>query len=148
MRPVLGAFYRAWGRVRSRRCPASMQRLLQMSSHSPNDGCPTLARSLRKSGIPRKSQAWDFWALGFLLAMVALFSACRIDMHVQPRQNPLSRSDFFADQRSERPPVEGTVARGQLHEDTYFYTGKVGNNPGDAMPFPVTKDVLARGQER
>jgi hypothetical protein len=57
-------------------------------------------------------------------------------MHVQPRQNPLSRSDFFTDQRSERPPVEGTVARGQLHDDTFFYTGKLGNNPGDYMPFP------------
>ena len=50
-------------------------------------------------------------------------------MHVQPKQNPLSRSDFFADQRSERPPVEGTVARGQLREDTYFYTGKSGQQP-------------------
>ena len=44
--------------------------------------------------------------------------------------------------------VEGTVARGELHEDTYFYTGKIGNNPGDAMPFPVTKEVLERGRER
>ena len=69
-------------------------------------------------------------------------------MHVQPRQNPLSRSDFFADQRSERPPVEGTVARGQLHDDTYFYSGKNGSTPGDYMPFPVTKDVLERGRER
>ena len=83
-----------------------------------------------------------------ILSTMLLTSACRIDMHVQPRQNPLSRSDFFADQRSARPPVEGTVARGQLHEDTYMYTGKSGNNPGDAMPFPVTKEVLARGRER
>jgi len=83
-----------------------------------------------------------------LAALLALTSACRLDMHVQPRQNPLSRSDFFADQRSERPPVEGTVARGELHEDTYFYTGKAGNNPGDYMPFPVTKEVLDRGRER
>ncbi len=83
-----------------------------------------------------------------LLLVIALTSACRLDMHVQPRENPLARSDFFADQRSARPLVEGTVARGQLHEDTYFYTGKIGSNPGDAMPFPVTKEVLARGQER
>jgi len=83
-----------------------------------------------------------------LLVLLALSSACRIDMHVQPRQNPLSRSDFFADQRSERPPVEGTVARGQLRDDTYFYTGKIGNNPGNLMPFPVTKEVLVRGRER
>ncbi len=82
------------------------------------------------------------------LASIALLPGCRIDMHVQPRQNPLSRSDFFTDQRSERPPVEGTVARGQLHEDAYFYTGKAGNNPGDYLPFPVTKEVLERGRER
>jgi cytochrome c553 len=82
------------------------------------------------------------------LALTALLSACRIDMHVQPRQNPLSRSDFFADQRSARAPVEGTVARGQLREDTYFYTGKVGSSPGDYMPFTVTKEVLERGRER
>ena len=82
------------------------------------------------------------------LASIALLPACRIDMHVQPRQNPLSRSDFFTDQRSERPPVEGTVARGELHEDTYFYTGKVGNNPGDYMPFAITKEILDRGRER
>jgi mono/diheme cytochrome c family protein len=83
-----------------------------------------------------------------MLLTTAFLSACRIDMHVQPRVNPLARSDFFADQRSARPPVEGTVARGELREDTYFYTGKVGGNPGDYMPFPVTKEVLERGRER
>jgi mono/diheme cytochrome c family protein len=81
-------------------------------------------------------------------AAVLLTTACRLDMHVQPRQNPLSASDFYADHRSARPPVEGTVARGQLNADTYFYTGKIGNNPGDEMPFPVTKEVLERGRER
>ena len=88
-----------------------------------------------------------FLAVSVLL-VVGMLAACRIDMHVQPRQNPLSRSDFFADQRSARPPVEGTVARGQLRADTYFYTGKVGDSPGDYLPFPATKEVLARGRER
>lgn len=92
----------------------------------------------------RLRQIFGIAALGSAL----LLSGCRLDMHVQPKQNPLTRSDFFADQRSERPPVEGTVARGQLHEDTYFYTGKLGSSPGDAMPFPVTKEVLERGRER
>jgi mono/diheme cytochrome c family protein len=82
------------------------------------------------------------------LLALALTSACRLDMHVQPRENPLSRNEFFSDHRSERLPVEGTVARGDLRADTYFYTGKVGNNPGDVMPFPVTKQVLERGRER
>jgi hypothetical protein len=117
-------------------------------------GCPTVARILRKDGIPQMPERWAFLegarilSSATLLMAIALLSACRIDMHVQPRQNPLSRSDFFSDQRSARPPVEGTVARGQLHEDSYFYTGKTGNNPGDVMPFPVTKVVLERGRER
>jgi cbb3-type cytochrome c oxidase subunit III len=82
-----------------------------------------------------------------LLAVLALVG-CRQDMHDQPRFKPLAESDFYADLRSARTPVDGTVARGQLHEDAYFYTGKFGNNPGDYMPFPVTEDVLARGRER
>lgn len=91
-----------------------------------------------------------FPELGMMASLAAtlLLSGCRLDMHVQPRENPLARSDFYADQRSARPLVEGTVARGDLEADTYFYTGKVGNNPGDAMPFPVTREVLERGRER
>jgi mono/diheme cytochrome c family protein len=77
-----------------------------------------------------------------------MLSACRLDMHVQPRINPLAKSDFFTDQRGSRPLVDGTVARGQLYEDNYLYTGKIGSNPGDFMPFPVTKQVLERGRER
>jgi hypothetical protein len=97
---------------------------------------------------PFAKGAKGWGSLVSLATLILISSACRIDMHVQPRQNPLSRSEFFPDQRSERAPVEGTVARGQLHEDTYFYTGKIGNNPGDVMPFPVTKAVLERGRER
>jgi len=83
-----------------------------------------------------------------LLLLVALLAGCRLDMQVQPRYNPLAKSDFFADQRSARPLVEGTVARGDLHADVYLYTGKLGNNPGDYMPFQVTKDDLERGRTR
>jgi len=82
------------------------------------------------------------------LLAIAAFAGCRQDMHDQPRFKPLAQSDFYADLRSARPPVEGTVARGQLHEDPYLYTGKIGNNPGDYMPFAVNEEVLARGRER
>jgi mono/diheme cytochrome c family protein len=83
-----------------------------------------------------------------LLLLLAASAGCRIDMHMQPYYRPMEKSDFFADARSARLPVEGTVARGDLHEDTYFYTGKIGSAPGSYVPFPVTAEVLARGRER
>jgi mono/diheme cytochrome c family protein len=86
-------------------------------------------------------------ALLALLAMAA--SGCREDvMQDMPRFKPLAMSRFYPDLRSARQPVEGTVARGELHEDAYFYTGLVGQNPGDYMPFPVSGEVLERGRER
>jgi mono/diheme cytochrome c family protein len=84
----------------------------------------------------------------FALLTLIVLAGCRQDMHDQPRFKSLAKSDFYADQRSARPPVEGTVARGQLHEDVYFYTGKIGSNPGDYMPFPVSAEVMQRGRER
>jgi mono/diheme cytochrome c family protein len=82
------------------------------------------------------------------LVLLVVMAGCRLDMHVQPRYNPLAKSDFFPDQRAARPPVEGTVARGDERADSYFYTGKIGNNDGDYLPFPVTQQVLQRGRER
>jgi hypothetical protein len=82
------------------------------------------------------------------IAAASLLAGCRQDMHDQPKFIPQRGTDFFADGRSARPQVENTVARGQLHEDTYFYTGLQGGKEGDGMPFPVTMDVLERGQER
>jgi mono/diheme cytochrome c family protein len=84
----------------------------------------------------------------FAVLACALLTSCRLDMHIQPKAKPLRQSDFFADGRASRPLVPGTVARGQLREDTYFYTGMVNGKEGDAMPFPVTEQVLKRGQER
>ena len=83
-----------------------------------------------------------------LLALIFVTAGCRIDMHVQPYYRPLTKSDFFADGRSSRLPVDGTVARGDLRDDTYFYTGKVNGNLGDTMPYPLTKEVLDRGRDR
>jgi mono/diheme cytochrome c family protein len=77
-----------------------------------------------------------------------LLSSCREDMQNQPRYKPLRRSDFYADGRSARPLVAGTVAREELVNDPYFATGFIGQNPGDYMPFAVTREVLQRGQER
>jgi Cytochrome C oxidase, cbb3-type, subunit III len=83
------------------------------------------------------------------LALAALGVACRQDMHDQPKYIPLRPSDFFADGRSERPLIDGTVARGHLNDDAAFYTGKgPDGKPVDTFPFPVTKEVIERGQQR
>jgi mono/diheme cytochrome c family protein len=75
-------------------------------------------------------------------------SACRQDMHNQPRYKPLAGTDFFGDGRSARPAVEGTVARGELHLDAARYTGKIGDQDIDYFPFAITRADLDRGRQR
>jgi mono/diheme cytochrome c family protein len=81
-----------------------------------------------------------------VLALTTL--ACRSDMQNQPKYIPLRPSEFFADGRSARPLPEGTVARGELRADKVYFTGKNGDQFVDRVPFPVTREVLDRGQER
>ncbi len=83
--------------------------------------------------------------------MVACFFAtlgCRQDMHDQPKYEALESSSFFPDGRSSRQLVPGTVARGQLREDSHLYEGKVEGKLVDTFPFPVTEEILERGQQR
>jgi hypothetical protein len=89
--------------------------------------------------------------LGRLLGASALLltvAACRQDMHDQPKYRGLRGSDFFADGQSARPLVANTVARGHLNDDTLLQTGKDGQADTTVFPFPVTDQVMARGQER
>jgi hypothetical protein len=74
--------------------------------------------------------------------------ACQQKMAVQPSYRPLEKSEFFPDERASRPLVEGTVARDELHEDEQLYEGKVDGKSVETFPFPITKEVLERGQER
>jgi mono/diheme cytochrome c family protein len=69
-------------------------------------------------------------------------------MHDQPKYIPLRESAFFGDQRSARPLVAGTIARGQLREDALLYTGKVNGADATMFPFAVDGRVMARGRER
>lgn len=85
--------------------------------------------------------------LGLTLLLVAL-SSCRQDMHDQPKYKPFRSSDFFGDERSARPFVEDTVARGQLRDDPAYFTGKQGGVAVDTLPVPVTPALMRRGQER
>jgi mono/diheme cytochrome c family protein len=84
------------------------------------------------------------------LALVFLFLAgCRQDMHNQPKYIPLRPSDFFADGRSGRPLIEGTIPRGHLQDDGAFFTGKGPDGKFlDTFPLAVDQAVIERGQQR
>lgn len=84
-----------------------------------------------------------------LVASVVMICACRQDMHDQPRYQPLQPTRFFGDERSARPLVQGTVARGQMRSaDPVFYTGYNGKQLATEFPFKITVQDLQRGQER
>ena len=69
-----------------------------------------------------------------VFAFVLFGSACRQDMHDQPKYKPLRPAETVGsfEGSSSRPLVEGTVARGLLRENSEFYTGRLadGNKPG------------------
>jgi cytochrome c5 len=94
------------------------------------------------------------------------------DMDHQPKVKAQVPSQFFADGRGNREPVPGTVPLGYampLHKPidgstgesqspykqvrfssgvSYFDTGKMDNKWGTGIPFEVTPELIARGQER
>ena len=61
--------------------------------------------------------------------MAVLLVGCQQKMADQPSFKPLEPSKFFEDGRASRPMVAGTVARGHLHVDPSFYSGRVGSSP-------------------
>lgn len=78
-----------------------------------------------------------------------LVAGCRQDMHDQPKYEPLEASPIFADGASARPPVEGTVARGQLRVDEAFYSGRTSDDEFvRELPVRVDRALLARGRSR
>jgi cytochrome c553 len=83
-----------------------------------------------------------------VLCVVWALAGCRLDMHVQPKYLPYAPTDFFHDGRSERPLVEGTVARGHLRLDELLYSGKENGVESDRFPFPITRADLERGREQ
>jgi hypothetical protein len=88
------------------------------------------------------------WLMGTAFGVFALggcADALRQDMATQPKNRPLSPSDFFADGRSARPLVENTVARGAIDTDAF-------NVSKDFAGFPaavkVDERLLRRGEDR
>ena len=79
------------------------------------------------------------------LASVFLLAGCSLkqDMALQPKNRPLSPSDFFTDGRSARPLVENTVARGSVLEDAMAIP-----KDSNTFPLPLNQELLERGENR
>ena len=82
-------------------------------------------------------------SLGALLIFAGGCDRLRQDMGSQPKNKPLSPSEFFQDGRSERPVVENTVARDSVREDELY-------EPKESNSFPLAVDfaLLERGEQR
>ncbi|HSR66414.1 MAG TPA: cytochrome c [Acidobacteriota bacterium] len=97
---------------------------------------------------PRTTKPTALRLFATLLLLLAAGEGCRLDMHDAPKYEPLEQSDFFADRQASRPLVQGTVARGYLRQDKLLYTGKIDGDFAPLFPFPITEEILLRGQER
>jgi mono/diheme cytochrome c family protein len=72
------------------------------------------------------------------------------DMDFQPKFKTQVANPLFADGRAMRPPVAGTVARGEAYADSHMYEGVVDGQWATALPAGVAMDMatLERGQQR
>jgi len=72
------------------------------------------------------------------------------DMNRQPKLRPQVPNAFFADGRSSRPPIPGTIAREDRYADLPVNTGRVTGTTNfvETIPVEVTAKLIARGQQR
>jgi mono/diheme cytochrome c family protein len=71
------------------------------------------------------------------------------NMDDQPKYQSYEESKFYADKSAMRMPIEGTIARGKLNDNTVYFEGK--NQNGSfvkKLPMPMTKELLEHGQKR
>lgn len=83
-----------------------------------------------------------------LVLVLAPLTACRQDMHDQPKYRGLRANPFFEDGRSARPSVAGTVSRDDLRDDDALHTGKTGGAFVATFPVELTRPLVVRGRER
>ena len=72
------------------------------------------------------------------------------DMDFQPKFKAQAPNPLFADGRAMRPPVQGSVARGESYVDTHMFEGVVNGQWATALPTSMKLDqaTLERGQQR
>jgi len=79
-----------------------------------------------------------------------LLTGCELRqaMYDQPKLRPLQASEFFKNGMASQPLVEGTVPRGFLNDDLHLHDGTVEGKLAETFPFPITKEIVNRGQQR
>jgi hypothetical protein len=107
---------------------------------------------------PRTRLVWGALALASSVVVSGCARGCtssRPPIHLnpsmdnQPKVRPQAASTFFYDGASMRKPVPGTVAMGELREDTAFFTGKGADGQFvAAIPVPVDDAFVERGRQR
>lgn len=99
--------------------------------------------------VIRRRPWWRFLLPSSCLAVVVLTApGCRRDMYDQPKYDAYDATTFFKDGTSGRQQIAGTVARGDEQVDPLFYHGKMDGKDATEMPFEVTAEVLALGEQR
>jgi len=102
-----------------------------------------------------------FIKLGSILLLSMTLLSCRgqktekppmrtqLNMQFQDRFNAQEENTFFENGMAMRMPVEGTVARGTMRNDTALFEGVDDNGDFvDEIPFELTRDFIYRGKER
>lgn len=96
----------------------------------------------------KRSRAWRT-VLGLGLAALACASGCHQGMWNGSKIKPLEMMPnvpmFSGGHLS---LVEGVVQFNAANTDEFFYTGKINGEYATSFPFPITKEVLLRGQDR
>ncbi|MDE3056589.1 MAG: cytochrome c [Bacteroidota bacterium] len=95
-------------------------------------------------------QAFPQSVFAFVLSamMLGAVGCGGVNLDNQPKYKPLAASRFFPDGMSSRPLVEGTVPRGSFTTDSLLIAGRVNGQFATMFPFPVTEQVLVRGEDR
>ena len=71
-----------------------------------------------------------------------------LDMDFQPKYLPQQASPLFADGRSMRRPVAGTIAFDETIDAPHLLLGERDGQPAKTFPMPVTAEMMQRGRER
>jgi hypothetical protein len=98
---------------------------------------------MRSAPSSRRSRNAWWLCIAAALFMIAGCDNLHQDMGNQPKNKALSPSDFFADGRSVRTPVENTVSRSALDNDQLMVT-----KDSAMFPMQINDALLERGQER